>query len=86
MQDELEKEAANDSEMYDKMVCWCESNEKEKTKAIATAEARALDLTSEVESRGARYGELSAEIAATKKQIVEDKEALDKATAIREKA
>jgi hypothetical protein len=25
--------------MYDKMVCWCETNEKEKTKAIADAEA-----------------------------------------------
>merc|ERR1719450_1864040 len=33
MKAEHEKEA----ELYDKMVCWCETNEKEKTKAIADA-------------------------------------------------
>merc|ERR550539_2341128 len=35
MKAELEAEANNEAEMYDKMVCWCETNEKEKTKAIA---------------------------------------------------
>merc|ERR1719379_2329137 len=30
MKTELEKEAANDEEIYDKMVCWCETSEKEK--------------------------------------------------------
>ena len=28
-----------EAEMYDKMVCWCESNDKEKTKAIALRRA-----------------------------------------------
>lgn len=86
MKAELEKEAENESEMYDKMVCWCESNEKEKTAAIAAAEARDLDLTSEVGSRGARFGELSTEIASTKQQITDDNEALEKATKIQEKS
>merc|ERR1740123_1886935 len=85
MQDELEKEAANDSEMYDKMVCWCETNEKEKTKAIADAEAKIADLEAEIEERSASSGGGMAEIANLKKQIAEDTAALKKAEAIREK-
>jgi hypothetical protein len=85
MQDELEKEAANDSEMYDKMVCWCETNEKEKTKAIADAEAKIADLEAEIEERSASSGGAMAEIANLKKQIAEDTAALKKAEAIREK-
>ncbi|CAK0858034.1 unnamed protein product, partial [Prorocentrum cordatum] len=37
---QLEKEAEEDEEIYDKMACWCETNDKEKTKAISDAEAR----------------------------------------------
>merc|ERR1719161_242927 len=50
MQEQLEKEAEEDEEIYEKMACWCETNDKEKTKAIADAEARIEDLTSEIES------------------------------------
>merc|ERR1711862_258701 len=86
MKAELEKEAAKESEMYDKMVCWCETSEKEKTKAVKDAEAKDIDLSSQIESRSARFGELSVEIATLKKQIAKDTEALKQATAIREKA
>ena len=41
---QLEKEAEEDEEIYDKMACWCETNDKEKTKSIADAEARIEDL------------------------------------------
>merc|ERR1719433_522321 len=85
MQDELEKEAANDSEMYDKMVCWCETNEKEKKKAIADAEAKIADLEAEIQERSASSGGAMAEIENLKKQIAEDTAALKKAVAIREK-
>jgi len=86
MKAELEKEAANESEMYDKMVCWCETNEKEKTKAVADAEAKDKDLMAEIEERSASVGELVATIDMLKKQIAEDTASLKKATAIREKA
>jgi len=72
MKNQLEKEAANEAEMYDKMVCWCETNEKEKTKAIADAEAKDKDLSAEIEARAARFGSVSTEIEAMKKQIAED--------------
>jgi hypothetical protein len=34
---QLEKEAEEDEEIYDKMACWCETNDKEKTKSISDA-------------------------------------------------
>jgi len=84
MKSQLEKEADKEAEMYDQMVCWCETNEKAKTKAIADAEAKDKDLQSEIESRAARFGSVSTEIGAMKKQIDEDGQALKQALAIRE--
>jgi len=85
MKAQLEKEASSESEMYDKMVCWCETNEKEKTKAISDAEVKTDDLNAEIQERAAKFGELDAQIVSLKKQIATDKEALATATAIREK-
>merc|ERR1719503_64998 len=85
MKAELDAEADKEAEMYDKMVCWCETNEKEKTKAIADAEAKDKDLSAEIEARSARFGSVSTEIEAMKKQIAEDTAALKEALAIREK-
>merc|ERR1719161_2951248 len=82
---QLEKEAKSDQELYDKMVCWCETNEKEKTKAIADADAKDKDLVSEIEERSARHGVLSTEIAQAKKDIGEETNALAEALKIREK-
>merc|ERR1719498_1089915 len=51
MKSQLEKEVSNDAELYDKMVCWCETNDKEKTKAIADADASLNDLESDIQTR-----------------------------------
>merc|ERR1719482_1325958 len=40
MKEQLEKEAEEDQVQYDKNVCWCETNDKEKTKAISDAESQ----------------------------------------------
>jgi len=84
MKAELQAEADKEAEMYDKMVCWCEQNEKEKTQSVADAEARDRELSAEIESRSAKFGDLSASIANTKKEIAANTEALRTATAIRE--
>eukprot|EP00928_Gymnodinium_smaydae_P009846 TRINITY_DN13682_c1_g1_i2.p1 TRINITY_DN13682_c1_g1~~TRINITY_DN13682_c1_g1_i2.p1 ORF type:complete len:804 (-),score=265.21 TRINITY_DN13682_c1_g1_i2:85-2436(-) len=84
MKSELEAEAGKESEMYDKMVCWCKTNKKEKTAAVAKAETTIKELESEIEGRSARFGELSTNIEAMKKQIAEDTTALRQATGIRE--
>jgi len=83
---ELRAEADQESAMYDKMVCWCATTEKEKTQAVADAESKDLELSSEIESRSARFGNLATEITDLKEQISKDTEALKTAMAIREKA
>merc|ERR1711904_430091 len=82
---QLEKEAEEDEEIYDKMACWCETNDKEKTKAIADAEARIADLTSKIEELTANSARLSTEIKNLEKEVAANQAALDQATAIREK-
>jgi len=85
MKVQLEKEGDEESTMYDKMVCWCETNNKEKTQAIDDAKTKDVVLMSEIKRRSSRYGELSADIATMKKQVAEGKKALAQVIAIREK-
>merc|ERR1719399_1801245 len=84
MRNELVAEADKEAEMYDKMVCWCETNEKEKTKAVADAEALDKELTAEITERAAKFGEDATEIERLKEQIAEDTASLKEATSIRE--
>jgi len=85
MRNELTAESEKEAEMYDKMVCWCETNEKEKTKDIGVAEGKTADLMSEMEARSAAKGELSTKVKALKRQIAADTESLKEAVALREK-
>merc|ERR1719420_585188 len=82
---QLEKEAEEDEEIYDQLACWCETNDKEKTKAIADAEAKIEDLTTKIEEMTASSARLGTEIKNLEKEVAENQEALDKATEIRMK-
>merc|ERR1719359_100505 len=85
MQAELEKEAEEDEEIYEKMTCWCDKNDKEKTKAIADAEARIKDLTTSIEELTGASSRLNTEVANLEKEKAANQAALDKAGAIRTK-
>jgi len=85
MMKQLEKEAAEDEEVYDKMACWCETNDKEKTKAIKDAEAHVSTLTTKIEQLTAGSAKLSTEIKILETEVASNQAALDQATAIREK-
>jgi len=82
MQKQLEAEGDEDAEVYDKMVCWCETNDKEKTKAIADAEQHIEDLTNSIEDLTANSATLTQEITTLKKEVEKSTEALEKATAM----
>merc|ERR1719356_669471 len=82
---QLEKEAETDEEIYDKMACWCETNDKEKTKSIKEAEARIFALETKIEEDTAATARLAAEIKNTEQEVAKNQESLDQATAIREK-
>ncbi|KAL9139361.1 putative conserved tandem protein 10, partial [Amphidinium carterae] len=85
MQKQLEKEQEEDEEIYEKLACWCETNDKEKTKSIAEAEARITDLTSKIEELTGLSAELSTEIKAGEQERAANQAALEKATALRQK-
>jgi hypothetical protein len=85
MKAQLEKEAEEDEEIYEKLACWCETNDKEKTKAIADAEAHIQDLTATIEELSATSARLNTEIKNLEKEVAENQEALDQAKAMRAK-
>jgi len=71
--------------VYDKMACWCETNDKSKTKAVADAEARISDLTTRIEEMTAQSARLNTEIKNLEKEVAANQASLDAATAIRTK-
>merc|ERR1719160_909029 len=82
---QLQKEGEEDEEIYDKMACWCETNDKAKTKAIAEAEAKIEDLTTQIEELTQASARLSTEIKNLEKEVEKNQQALDQAAAIRAK-
>jgi len=82
---QLENEASEDKEAYEAMSCWCITNDKGKTIAISDAEASIATLTADIESFTAESSKLNTEIENLEKEIAANSEALDKATAVREK-
>merc|ERR1719446_630277 len=81
---QLEKEAEEDEEIYDALACWCETNDKEKTKAIADAEARIKDFETKIEELTATSARLNTEIEGLNKEVADNEEALADATKMRE--
>merc|ERR1719217_1331910 len=73
---QLQKEADEDAEVYETMGCWCETGDKEKTKAIAYAEATIAQLTAAIEEYTATSSRLNTEIANLEKEIDENTKAL----------
>merc|ERR1719247_2207159 len=82
---QLEKEAEEDEEIYDQLACWCETNDKEKTKSISDAESKIEQLTTAIEDLTAGSARLNTEIKNLEKEVAENQEALDQATEIRQK-
>merc|ERR1719248_126248 len=82
---QLEKEAEEDEDVYEAMTCWCGTNEKEKTKAIADGQAKIGSLTTTIEDLTANSARLNTEIPNLEKEISKNQDALDKATALRKK-
>lgn len=85
MKAELETEQEKDAELYDKMVCWCETNEKEKSGAIDTATTSISELEAEIEQRSALSAKLLVLIEKMKEEIEKNVKSKEKSLAIREK-
>jgi len=85
MQSQLEKEAEEDEEVYDKMACWCKTNDREKTMSLKEAESRIADLTTTIETTAASSGRLKTEIAHEASDLAKSEKALGQLTAMRTK-
>jgi hypothetical protein len=85
MQTQLEKEGEEDQEVFEKVTCWCQTNDKDKTTAISDAESRITDLTATIEEATASSARLNTEIKNLATEIAKNQAALDKATELRKK-
>jgi len=85
MRAQVAKEGDEDQEAYDTYKCWCETNEKEKTKAIEDGKQKIEELSSFLEEAAAKEGELKQDIETLAEEIAADKDALETATALRAK-
>merc|ERR1719337_380196 len=82
---QMEKEAEEDEDVYEAMGCWCETNDKLKTQAIADGKAKIESLTAAIEEHTANSARLNTEIANLEKEVSKNQGALDTATALRTK-
>jgi len=85
MQAQLEKEAEEDEAAYDKMACWCKTNDREKAMSVKEAETRIADLTTTIESTSASSGRLKTEIANEAADLAKSSKALGQLVAMRKK-
>lgn len=85
MQATLAKEAEEDQEVFDQFACWCETNEKSKTKAIADGEQKIKTLGSQIENLAATSTQLASELSTLSTTIAKGEHALSEATAVRDK-
>merc|ERR1719487_1311006 len=85
MQTQLSKEQKEDTEAYEKMSCWCETNEKEKNAAVAAAKKSIDELTGAIETGTAKSAELKSTLVKLDKSVKKNTEALKSATGLREK-
>lgn len=85
MQKQLKEEKEQDEDNYEKLSCWCETNNKDKTDAIAQYEATIKDLESEIESRTKRGERLADTIKGKKEEIAQVQESIEATEKQREK-
>jgi len=83
MSKELEHEAKEDQDMYDKLKCWCDTNGAGKTQSVTDQKNKIDELNSLIESSTGKKAELTTEIDGLKKDIAQATKALAEATAIR---
>jgi len=82
---QLDKEGEQDREIYDTTVCWCETNEKAKTKAIADGEQSVNRLGQSIQELTSRSAQLNAEIKRLDSEVSANEKALDSAAELRRK-
>merc|ERR1719359_1409261 len=74
---QMEKDADDDQDVADKMFCWCETGEKDKTKAIADNTQKVEDLKAEIQALTAKSQKLTTEIDKISTELAENQKGLE---------
>merc|ERR1719158_1582642 len=85
MQAKIASEAARETELYDKYMCYCKTSGGTLAKSIEDAEAKMAELGPAIEEAEAQKQALEEDVEAHKADRAAAKAAIAKATAIREK-
>uniref|UniRef100_A0A7S4T0S7 Uncharacterized protein n=1 Tax=Alexandrium monilatum TaxID=311494 RepID=A0A7S4T0S7_9DINO len=85
MKTELQRDLDDDKAVHEKLDCWCKTNDREKTQAIATGEARSSQLEAFIGEAKAKMQEIKTKREATQDEVDSDWAALNKASALRMK-
>jgi hypothetical protein len=85
MKSQIETEMKQDQEVYDKLACWCHTNDEEKTDAISEANTRIETLTAKVQELSGNYEALAGEVKKIKEDLATNEAALEATTQQREK-
>lgn len=83
MQTQLNEDKKTDEEIYNKMACWCTTNDREKTDEIRLAEARIAELTSTIEEKSALIDKLDEDIKTYREEVEASEQSLASATDLR---
>merc|ERR1719301_322845 len=67
---QMEKEAEEDEEIYDKIACWCETNDKGVAQAIKDGKEKITFLTAKIDELGALVGKRTVELAFIDKKVL----------------
>jgi len=85
MQKKVEQEGVEETNLYDKFMCYCNSGGKDLEASISAASGKVSDLPSQIDAAEARLVQLKDDIKQHQTDRYAAKEAMAKATAIREK-
>merc|ERR1719316_1160483 len=85
MKEQMEKDADDDEDTNEEMMCWCKQNDKVLTKAIEDNTELSAQLTAEIESLRAKSQQLNTEIESINKEVDENQKELEEASAMRKK-
>jgi septal ring factor EnvC (AmiA/AmiB activator) len=84
LQAKVEAEGEKEKELYDKYMCYCKTSGGDLAKGIVDAEAKGPQLQSAIEEGQSKLAQLKADIKAHQADRAAAKEAMAKATAVRE--
>jgi len=85
MKGQLQADLDDDKDVHEKMVCWCETNEKEKTKAIEDGGLEIQRLKAFLGEAAGKIAELKVSRKETKEELASDQKGLGDATGLRMK-